>query len=347
MVAADGGRDRRAGACGRRDPGLLPAGAGGGDAGRLLPRQPDPRRGLAAVHGARRAVDRDRHAGLGPLGPPEPGPLRLLDVRALGLPRALPRRARGRPAQAGRPRLGLAGADRRPAAPGAGREARRSINVVPLLPGYRWHWVAQIWRRRGLGELANATTTKSLDGADHAPALGRPPPDAPRVHRDDLAPHGQGHPRGHPRPLPPRRPRSPRRCRQGPRTASPAPPWSSGATSDPYLRPRSPRPTPEALPSSELEIVPAAPATGPGSTTPRVIDDVLELRRLAPPLTGELQLPSRCLVPSPASDRKLAPGLGRRSAASSASWSSSTSPTSWSAASPTASAPTRSPTASR
>jgi pimeloyl-ACP methyl ester carboxylesterase len=35
------------------------------------------------------------------------------------------------------------------------------VNVIPLLPGYRWHWVAQIWRRRGLGEFANATTTKS------------------------------------------------------------------------------------------------------------------------------------------------------------------------------------------
>jgi pimeloyl-ACP methyl ester carboxylesterase len=35
------------------------------------------------------------------------------------------------------------------------------INAVPLLPGYRWHWVAQIWRRRRLGELANATTTKA------------------------------------------------------------------------------------------------------------------------------------------------------------------------------------------
>ncbi len=35
------------------------------------------------------------------------------------------------------------------------------MNVVPLLPGYRWHWVAQIWRRRPLGEFANATTTKS------------------------------------------------------------------------------------------------------------------------------------------------------------------------------------------
>jgi pimeloyl-ACP methyl ester carboxylesterase len=34
------------------------------------------------------------------------------------------------------------------------------INAVPLLPGYRWHWVAQIWRRRPLGELVNATTTR-------------------------------------------------------------------------------------------------------------------------------------------------------------------------------------------
>jgi pimeloyl-ACP methyl ester carboxylesterase len=36
------------------------------------------------------------------------------------------------------------------------------INAVPLLPGYRWHWVARwFWRRRLLGELANATTTKA------------------------------------------------------------------------------------------------------------------------------------------------------------------------------------------
>ena len=34
------------------------------------------------------------------------------------------------------------------------------INAVPLLPGYRWHWVARLWRRRGLGELANATSTR-------------------------------------------------------------------------------------------------------------------------------------------------------------------------------------------
>lgn len=35
------------------------------------------------------------------------------------------------------------------------------INAVPLLAGYRWHWLARIWRRRGLGELLNATNSKA------------------------------------------------------------------------------------------------------------------------------------------------------------------------------------------
>jgi len=35
------------------------------------------------------------------------------------------------------------------------------MNAVPLTPGYRWHWVARIWRRRPLGELLNATQTRS------------------------------------------------------------------------------------------------------------------------------------------------------------------------------------------
>jgi pimeloyl-ACP methyl ester carboxylesterase len=53
--------------------------------------------------------------------------------------------------------LALIGAQRRPDL----IEKLVVINAIPLLPGYRWHWVAQIWRRRGLGEFANATTTKS------------------------------------------------------------------------------------------------------------------------------------------------------------------------------------------
>lgn len=35
------------------------------------------------------------------------------------------------------------------------------VNAVPLLPGYRWHWAARMWRRRGVGELFNATTTRA------------------------------------------------------------------------------------------------------------------------------------------------------------------------------------------
>jgi len=53
--------------------------------------------------------------------------------------------------------LALIGAQRRPEL----IEKLVIINVVPLLPGYRWHWVAQIWRRRPLGEIANATTTRA------------------------------------------------------------------------------------------------------------------------------------------------------------------------------------------
>ena len=34
------------------------------------------------------------------------------------------------------------------------------INAVPLLAGYRWHWVARLWRRRGVGELVNRMFTR-------------------------------------------------------------------------------------------------------------------------------------------------------------------------------------------
>jgi len=53
--------------------------------------------------------------------------------------------------------LALIGAQRRPELV----EKLVVINAVPLLPGYRWHWVAQVWRRRPFGEIANATTTRT------------------------------------------------------------------------------------------------------------------------------------------------------------------------------------------
>jgi pimeloyl-ACP methyl ester carboxylesterase len=34
------------------------------------------------------------------------------------------------------------------------------INAVPLFEGYRWHWVARIWRRRVAGELFNLTANR-------------------------------------------------------------------------------------------------------------------------------------------------------------------------------------------
>jgi pimeloyl-ACP methyl ester carboxylesterase len=52
------------------------------------------------------------------------------------------------------------------------------INVIPLLPGYRWHWVAQVWRRRPFGEIANATTIRASMALTMRQAMGnrRPPP---------------------------------------------------------------------------------------------------------------------------------------------------------------------------
>lgn len=53
--------------------------------------------------------------------------------------------------------VGLIAAQNRPA------RVRRLVvmNAVPLLPGYRWHWLARyLWRVPLLGELSNLTTTK-------------------------------------------------------------------------------------------------------------------------------------------------------------------------------------------
>jgi pimeloyl-ACP methyl ester carboxylesterase len=35
-----------------------------------------------------------------------------------------------------------------------------AIDVVPLLPGHTWHWVARAWRTPGVGELAMALTSR-------------------------------------------------------------------------------------------------------------------------------------------------------------------------------------------
>ena len=51
------------------------------------------------------------------------------------------------------------------------------INAVPLLPGYRWHWVARrLWRVPVVGELANLTTTKTASRLISRQASGTPGP---------------------------------------------------------------------------------------------------------------------------------------------------------------------------
>lgn len=54
--------------------------------------------------------------------------------------------------------LALIGAQRRPEL----IEKLVVINAVPLLAGYRWHWIARYaWRRRGIGEVFNRLTSRA------------------------------------------------------------------------------------------------------------------------------------------------------------------------------------------
>ena len=46
------------------------------------------------------------------------------------------------------------------------------MNAVPLLPGYRWHRVARLWRMRGVGEMLMGLTTGRLLRRSLPPGLG-------------------------------------------------------------------------------------------------------------------------------------------------------------------------------
>jgi pimeloyl-ACP methyl ester carboxylesterase len=46
------------------------------------------------------------------------------------------------------------------------------INAVPLSRDYRWHWIARLWRRRGVGEVVNAINSRS--GTSALLRLARP-----------------------------------------------------------------------------------------------------------------------------------------------------------------------------
>ncbi len=77
--------------------------------------------------------------------------------------------------------IALAAAQRRPQ--DVGRVV--VIDAVPLLPGYRWHWVARMWRRRGVGELVNATMSRPGTGMllrQATPRRGTLPELVERIH---------------------------------------------------------------------------------------------------------------------------------------------------------------------
>ncbi len=147
------------------------------------------------------------------------------------------------------------------------------INAVPLLPGYRWHWVAQIWRRRGLGEFANATATKASMGLVMRQLSGdRRPMPAEFIemiwsHMD----HGTNQAT-----LALYRHADPDRLalagKDLKRLACPA--LVLWGANDPFLQPRFAEAYANALPGSTLQLVPAA-GHWPWIDDSRVIDDVL------------------------------------------------------------------------
>jgi pimeloyl-ACP methyl ester carboxylesterase len=165
--------------------------------------------------------------------------------------------------------LALIGAQRRPELV----EKLVVINAVPLLPGFRWHWVAQIWRRRGLGELANATTTKSSMGLIMRQLSGDRRPMPPWFiemiwRRMD---HGTNEAT-----LALYRHADPDRLALAGKDLSrlTCPSLVLWGANDPFLKPRLGEAYARALPSSTLQVVPAA-GHWPWIDDARVIDDVL------------------------------------------------------------------------
>ncbi|MBJ7329527.1 MAG: alpha/beta hydrolase [Solirubrobacteraceae bacterium] len=62
------------------------------------------------------------------------------------------------------------------------------MNGVPLLPGYRWHRAARLWRMRGVGEFAMGLSIKSVVGASLKEAMPQGGP-AVKALRDQVMEH--------------------------------------------------------------------------------------------------------------------------------------------------------------
>ena len=324
----------------RRRPRLLPPHRRRRPADGLRPRQPDPLRGLAAVPGAdRRAGARPRPARAGASRSAPPRPLRLLDAR--------PRRASSsasstssasattRSSSTTGARSALIAAQRRP------ERVRRLvvINAVPLLPGYRWHWVARFLAHAACSASSpTLTTTRAGLRLLSRQARGDARADAGRVHRPGLGAAAAA--------APGRRccalyrsadPDAPRRRRRAASASSTARRWSLWGARRPLhpaaLRPRLRR----ALPQRRAARARARRPLARGSTAPDAVDRVVGFlaSRLRRSLTAPFTIARACarLV---VQDQPLA-AAGHRStpAASSCSSSSPTTATRSSAGSPT------------
>ena len=157
---------------------------------------------------------------------------------------------------------GAVGARLRPARPRAGRAARDDRRV-PLLPGYRWHRMARLWRARG-GRRARhgrdqPAATVGCDAQVRRPARG--------LRRRGVRTLRPGHAARDPQALPLRA--RGRAGRGWPRAWRPStcPSWSSGATRTRTSRPASGTALPTRWATPPSSTFPT-PATGPGSTAP-------------------------------------------------------------------------------
>ena len=165
------------------------------------------------------------------------------------LRRALPRPRRGRPRAPRRPRLGRRRAAAGPSASPSASSAWSSIDAVPLLPGYRWHRVARVWRTRGVGEVGDRAATRAGRWRRALPPepLGRRRPGRTSTRAPSARSCGSTA----------RARRTRWRAPAWTRRASTARRSSSGAIATPTSRRASPTPTPQAL-GGDAEV--AAPA---------------------------------------------------------------------------------------
>jgi pimeloyl-ACP methyl ester carboxylesterase len=140
--------------------------------------------------------------------------------------------------------LALIGAQRRPQL----IEKLVIVNSIPLTHGYRWHWIAQIWRRRPAGEIVNRLTNRSSMALLMRQATGDRGP-MPEEFVDMVWGRWDAERGGLPWPCTATQIPTAWRPPAGTWAASPVPRWSSGASGTRICRRSSPRRSPTRSPT--------------------------------------------------------------------------------------------------